>query len=913
MLLLADGAMDERRKASRGPLGPLYDSLVTELEPLVGRAPYIPEAKALLSRAGGRCELDGADLEFDPWSPHAHRCPTCGALHKGELHHRAWITSYQLWLAERSVHAALFYVLRGEERHARLARQILRAYADRYLNYPNRDNVLGPTRLFFSTYLESIWLLQICVAADLLAYSGDASSAAMVRDKIVGPSSALIAEYDEGMSNRQVWNNAALLAAAALRGDEASFDGLIGGESGLRAHLSRALLPDGTWYEGENYHLFALRGLWYCVAMCEARGRPLDAPLRDRFQRAFATPFVTALPDFTMPSRKDSRYAVSLRQWRIAELAELGLARRADPILAGALAKCYEPGHEPGRTGRARSTADVERSAPPAALSRADLGWRALLHARPDLPDVAPSAPRSALFEGQGFAVFRRESDIYVGFEFGQSGGGHGHPDRLNVVLSQGETRWLDDLGTGSYVDTSLHWYRSTLAHNAPLVDGRSQPLRAGALRAYDEREGLGWIVGEFRIGDVLLERTLVVAPDYLLDELHWSAPSDVRVELPWHLSGGPADDEMARSELDGGAGLEDGFTFVRDARARPATAGIQLVARWDRDGKQLRTFQDSNCDYTWFVAAGPGQPATEDRDFVLFRARAKEGMFRSLLTWNPLLAGVDFDAEGVSVAYATGERHTHRRDASGWRMELATGDARSSIDLAGWRPAPDARQESLPAARNPTVLRRTSKAPGDWYSEIPAAQRSQLLTFELGEPHYRRSEDAWKAAGSPHATIALASTDRHLIIFAHVKAGEPLFAKPDTDNSFDNEHADTLAAGLQLYARSPEGSGGWMLVPEPDGQRVRVRPIKDWGTLIPPDARWRADASGYEMRIALPLFGDPTGERPLDVDLIINETTAQRERRRGQLVLSGARGEFVYLRGDRHEPTRLLPLVLVP
>ena len=49
-----------------------------------------------------------------------------------------------------------------------------------------------------------------------------------------------------------------------------------------------------------------------------------------RFDEAFATPFVTALPDFTFPSRRDSQYAVSLRQWRFAELAELGVVRRPD-------------------------------------------------------------------------------------------------------------------------------------------------------------------------------------------------------------------------------------------------------------------------------------------------------------------------------------------------------------------------------------------------------------------------------------------------------------------------------------------------------------------------------------------------------------------------------------------------------
>ena len=44
-----------------------------------------------------------------------------------------------------------------------------------------------------------------------------------------------------------------------------------------------------------------------------------------------------------------------------------------------------------------------------------------------------------------------------------------------------------------------------------------------------------------------------------------------------------------------------------------------------------------------------------------------------------------------------------------------------------------------------------------------------------------------------------------------------------------------------------------------------------------------------------------------LGLDILVNETVPGRQRRRGQLVLSGAAGEFVYLRGDRHERDRLL------
>ena len=62
----------------------------------------------------------------------------------------------------------------------------------------------------------------------------------------------------------------------------------------------------------------------------------------------------------------------------------------------------------------------------------------------------------------------------------GSYGGGHGHPDRLNLVLHADGEYWLPDFGTGSYVARDLFWYRSTLAHNAPRLDGASQPPRPG-------------------------------------------------------------------------------------------------------------------------------------------------------------------------------------------------------------------------------------------------------------------------------------------------------------------------------------------------------------------------------------------------------------------------------------------------
>jgi len=322
-----------RRSALHGDLGDLAGGLRGELAPLLATTPEVPREKAMLSREGGRCPVDGTLLSFDPFDVR-HSCPQCGREAKGASHDRFRLYWYQMWLAERVVHAALIGVVADDIECRTLAAALLDAYVEQYLRYPNADNVLGPSRPFFSTYLESVWLLQLIVALDFLETGAPSPAISAlggrVRDRIVEPSVALIASFDERMSNRQVWNNAALMAAGRLTDDQTLLDLAIDGPSGLHAHLATAMLSDGTWYEGENYHLFAHRGLWYGERIAAAAGRALPAPLDHRYREGFASPLRTLLPDLTFPSRRDSQYAVSARQLRFAESCELGIAKRID-------------------------------------------------------------------------------------------------------------------------------------------------------------------------------------------------------------------------------------------------------------------------------------------------------------------------------------------------------------------------------------------------------------------------------------------------------------------------------------------------------------------------------------------------------------------------------------------------------
>ena len=188
---------------------------------------------------------------------------------------------------------------------------------------------------------------------------------------------------------------------------------------------------------------------------------------------------------------------------------------------------------------------------------------------------------------------------------------------------------------------------------------------------------------------------------------------------------------------------------------------------------------------------------------------------------------------------------------------------------------------------------------------------------IELGESHYRRSESTWSESGRPSARVTLRRADDALDVSIDVAidaaCAHPTFVPEGRENPLDNERPEINGDGVQLYIRPADADHvlGWLLVPSAGGNHVRVIPLDPRAAGAPIVARWERTSAGYALavRIGWSILGAPGADDRVGLDVLVNETTPERERRRGQLVLSGARGEFVYLQGDRHDPTRLLAL----
>lgn len=919
-MVTAEALAARKVEIARSPdLRNLLARLGERAAPVLARLPPVPDAKALLSTDGGVCPEDRSPLTFDPWSPGAHRCPRCGRTYTGERHDRHWARFQHLWLAERAAHLAALAAL-GDDRAAGVrARELLLAYAACYWRYPNRDNVLGPSRLFFSTYLESLWLCNYLAAAMLLREAGaldDATARAVAQ--VADEAANLIGEFDEGFSNRQTWNNAALAAIAVWFEDEDLAQRAIEGPTGLVAHL-RGYRDDGMWYEGENYHLFALRGLLTGAGWSRLAGVDFfaDPRLATRVRAALRAPAVSALPDFTFPARKDARFGVSLAQPMYLELWEVGLGmlgsgeREAGPDaeLEGWLAALYKvPAPTPELFESYLHDAPIEPL--PAPRSRRDLSWWSLLWMLPELPpapEPPPWTPRSELLRSQGLAVLR-PGGRYVSLECGPVGGGHGHPDRLHLTLHADGVHWLPDFGAGSYVSRDLLWYRSPLAHNAPLLGG-ADPWGDAVCEAFDAHGGGEWAWARGRAGDVA--RTVVSGPAYVLDLVEAYGREERTLELPWHFAG--------MGDVRNGGRWKPGELageFVTAAERFVPDAQGPLVLELTAHGARLTAFL--LFDGELLRAEGPGRPGSGKREaFYVVRARGRNLRLLSVLepsAEQPQVRAVRFRGDLIEVETGRGTDR-HHVEAQGWLVESGAARGGGRVRLGG-------RQEPEPPFRPILELDRPAPALGAAVRlGHPPALDGTLDGFDTGAPllleledQYRRSEEAY-AGPEEFSAVAHAGWDDEALYLA-VQVTKPdlcLRAGDAAPLLLDNEPDDIHSDGLQVYLGAGAGAGpevtGFLIVPEPHGRGLRVRTVGGAvGGGEPSSVRgaWRRTEAGYcvTLAVAWPGWQRAYAGGRVRFDLIINEMLPGRVRRAGQLVWSGGDG-WVWLRGDRQDPER--------
>jgi hypothetical protein len=117
----------------------------------------------------------------------------------------------------------------------------------------------------------------------------------------------------------------------------------------------------------------------------------------------------------------------------------------------------------------------------------------------------------------------------------------------------------------------------------------------------------------------------------------------------------------------------------------------------------------------------------------------------------------------------------------------------------------------------------------------------------------------------------------------------------------------------VQIHLRAPGLSArglwaSWLLVPEPLDGLVRTS-VRDDASSLPLDATWSRTEQQWTLLVRIPRNALGAPDARFGLDVIVNEMPRGRERRRGQLVLSGAGSGWAWLRGDRQDREALLPM----
>ena len=500
------------------------------------------------------------------------------------------ITERHYELADKARDLGLMYQFTGDASYMEKAKEILLAYADIYTSYEiidkngrTGDQASAGGRATVQGINEARWIIPLAWAYDLIYNEMSEAERTAIADGLLRPAADLIMLNNEGRHNHQTWYNAGVGVVGFALGDkEYIWYALLKDDSSLGYQLDKSVTSDGMWYEGSmHYQLYVLRALLPLMEATHHAG--FNVYENPQYKALFDFMVTYAGPSLTMPTINDGR-VVNLTDSDRATYYELAYRRLGDPTYVPILAQS----------------------------ARTDLN--ALLYGVGELGDSANPAWQTEHYRDSNLAVLRsgkEDGGIQATFNYMGYQGGHSHADQLALVLYGMGTPLAPDAGSIKYrLPEQEGYFKTTLAHNALVVDGSSQE-RAGAAQlttfvAADTAQIASAMSSELYPG-VTLQRTLLLNDDYLID-LYAATSDDVHTyDWVYHNKGSLAPPSDAFESLDKVSGI-DGYDYLSNAQSAQLDGDLQ--AEWqlveDKEGKHVQLWMLGEPGTTYFTANGP-------------------------------------------------------------------------------------------------------------------------------------------------------------------------------------------------------------------------------------------------------------------------------------------------------------------
>ena len=659
---------DLRQRITQSPWAPQWRQYKAGVDKQLARPVVLPPRGGNWSH-NYVCPIHGARLRqgkrIGTWE-WEHRCPVGNHLLRGDSGKAALdfdgngISDAHGSYAALLRDAGVVYQVTGQRRYADKAREILMAYAARYLSYPRHDNQGRPRgggRVASQSLSEASWLIHMAQGADLIWDTLNPEQCRAVEEKLFRPAlEQVILPSHHGIHNIQCRINSAIGLAGYLLGDPRLVRTAIDDpQAGFRQQIQRGVRDDGMWCEGASgYHFFTIEGLWPLAEAARHCGLNL---YEARFKSMFDGPLALAMPNLALPAFNDSGTVWLTSR---ADLYELAYARWHDARYAPLLAAGRHTGELALWFG----------AAPP----KSELG----------------NGRGSRNSPASGYAILERgagDQATWLCLKYGPHGGGHGHNDKNQLVLYSRGQVLMPDPGTHAY-GSPLHtsWDKTTLAHNTLIVDEQSQAPAQGRCLAFGAVGGVDYAMTEagpiypgvrFVRTAALLSENLIVIVDQVC------AGQEHQFDIACHLAGKWSRLPEGEPWTPPGA---NGYKHIAHAAFRAGASGMTAVALLESGGESALTLAGG--EPTQFITGTGIGASTEDRvPIALLRRRAKETAF----VWAVALDGKPVQLETLAARDADGKTLPA---AAATAVTIRSGDKRWALLV---NPAGQPVQASLP------------------------------------------------------------------------------------------------------------------------------------------------------------------------------------------------------------------------
>ncbi len=517
-----------------------------------------------------------------------------------------------------------------------------------------------PGKLFHQLLNENVWLVHTIIGYDCVYDALTPGERATIEANVFRP---MISWFvNEGaysfnrIHNHGTWTVASVGMAGYVLGDDDLVEMALhgtdkSGEGGFMRQLDELFSPDGYYMEGPYYARYAIWPFFYFAEAIERNEpeREIYAHRDGILEKALYATVQTAWPDGTLPALNDGSLYMDVAAPGVVLGTDLVYDRYAgDPALLG-----------------------VARFQGSVILNGSGLAVARDYHAADAVPEMTWSSVEfrdGADGERGGLGILRAgtgEDQTVALMKYGVHGLGHGHFDKLSLILWDQGRDVLDDYGFarfvnvepkygGRYLPENDTWAKQTLAHNTVVVDGQSQ--NGGDREVADAMHG----TRHFFDGDgsdgvqsasatasgyyegVDMQRTVLLVEDeafehpILIDLFRLAAESEHQYDYPLHYDGVPIASSFelaAHTDALQPMGTSAGYQHVWETGRASTTADVQFT--W-LDGHRYYSVTTAGNGPTEILM---GRTGANDPHFnltreplLVLRRRAADHLFASVI-----------------------------------------------------------------------------------------------------------------------------------------------------------------------------------------------------------------------------------------------------------------------------------------